>query len=74
MEVDGKLEERSSSEAQPGRQGRREFVKKAGKAVYIVPTLTLLASAPASAIPSDGPPPPPGSFAPAAPTPPAPNT
>ncbi|MCB1704396.1 MAG: hypothetical protein KDI17_06010 [Halioglobus sp.] len=48
--------------------GRRDFVKRSGKAVYIAPTLTLLGSAPVSAQ-FGSPPPPPGS----APAPPGPD-
>jgi hypothetical protein len=48
--------------------GRRDFVKRSGKALYIAPTLTLLGTAPASAQ-FGSPPPPPGG----APQPPAPS-
>lgn len=48
--------------------GRRDFVKRSGKALYIAPTLTLLGTAPASAQ-FGSPPPPPGG----APEPPAPS-
>jgi hypothetical protein len=48
--------------------GRRDFIKRSGKALYIAPTLTLLGTAPASAQ-FGSPPPPPGG----APQPPAPS-
>jgi hypothetical protein len=48
--------------------GRRDFVKRSGKALYIAPTLTLLGTARASAQ-FGSPPPPPGG----APEPPAPD-
>lgn len=47
---------------------RRGFVRKAGKALYLAPTLTLLGSVPASAQ-FGSPPPPPGGSAPEAPAP-----
>ena len=60
-----------AGEGQPGSDndiGRRDFVKRSGKALYIAPTLTLLGTAPASAQ-FGSPPPPPGG----APEPPAPS-
>ena len=69
MDVDSNAGTRSRAGAQPDR-GRREFVRQTGKALYVAPALTLLASAPASALPTGGPPPPPGSFS--APEPPPP--
>jgi hypothetical protein len=48
--------------------GRRDFVKRSGKALYIAPTLTLLGTAPASAQFGSPPPPPGGAPEPPAPT------
>jgi hypothetical protein len=67
MAVDDALE--SAGKPRSGSDiGRRDFVKRSGKALYIAPTLTLLGTAGASAQ-FGSPPPPPGG----APQPPAPS-